>query len=105
MYSIHQDEESIPSPRYPVLLSTLCLPPRDSWGRLVQGGGPGGQGQAVDELCPTRGDTQAGILPTIYRVIFLIVHQEQVCCELIFALLRSPKASMCPQDRAQITFW
>ena len=44
-------------------------------------------------------------LSLYYRVIFLIVHQEQGCCELIFALLRSPKASMCPQDRAQITFW
>ena len=31
---------------------------------------------------------------TNYRVIHLIVNQEQGCCELVFALLRSPKAFM-----------
>ena len=28
----------------------------------------------------------------IYRVIHLIVHQEQGCCELVFAVLRSPRS-------------
>ena len=29
-----------------------------------------------------------------YRVFHVILHQEEGCCELIFLLLRSPKASM-----------
>ena len=40
----------------------------------------------------------------LYSVFFLIRPQKRGCCELVFGLLRSPMASMSPQDRAQITF-
>ena len=40
----------------------------------------------------------------MYSVFFFICPQEVGCCELVFELLRSPMASMSPQDQAQITF-
>ena len=39
-----------------------------------------------------------------YSVFFLIRPQKRGCCELVLWLLRSPMASMSPQDRAQSTF-
>ena len=40
-----------------------------------------------------------------YRVIYLIRHQEQGCCEHVIELLKAQRASIWPQDWAQITFW
>ena len=40
----------------------------------------------------------------IYRVIFDNLHQELTCYRLVLSLLRFLKASMWPQDWAQITF-
>ena len=40
----------------------------------------------------------------IYRVFHVILHQEQDYCEHVLALLTAQRASMSPQDWAQITF-
>ena len=39
-----------------------------------------------------------------YRVFLLKKLSSEGCCELVFELLRSQKASMWPQGQAQITF-
>merc|ERR1711946_118504 len=39
-----------------------------------------------------------------YSVFHVIVLQEQGCCELVLGLIVSPKASMLPQDWAEISF-
>ena len=41
---------------------------------------------------------------SIYRVFPAIGKQEGGCCKLTLTLLRAQRASMSPQDRAQITF-
>ena len=39
-----------------------------------------------------------------YRVFHVILHQEQGCCEHVLGLMTAQRASMSPQDWAQITF-
>ena len=39
-----------------------------------------------------------------YSAFHVIVLQEQGCCELVLGLIVSPKASMWPQDWAEISF-
>ena len=41
---------------------------------------------------------------SFYRVSLLKKFDSEGCCVLVFGLLRSPKASMQPSGRAQITF-
>ena len=42
-----------------------------------------------------------------YRVSKALRHQKLCCCKLVMSLslLRVPRASMCPQDWAQISIW
>ena len=42
--------------------------------------------------------------PGTYRVILLKKYDSEGCCELVFGLLRSRKASMLPQGKEQIAY-
>ena len=44
-------------------------------------------------------------LRAYYRVSEAFRPQELCCCKLVLWVLRVLRASMCPQDWAQITFW
>ena len=43
-------------------------------------------------------------ISSFYRVFHVILHQEQGCCEHVLGLMTAQRASMSPQDWAQITF-